>query len=228
VNPFWGGRKGEAHRKNELYGEVWSARGEWRWGRRPGVVVNSSRCKEVVHGSAVLEAWSNRLERGWSGLSVAAQRRREWWRSGGERRRRKKGCSTVGVGALYSRQRRWTTEAWRRGSGGRGNSGGEAVGAGNGGGVCCLKAVGTVWVPSVRETDTWDPRGFDFSNLFKIGSTWKSKKNVLYYSKNSKILHASRLGHYEQLYQLCRHPVLIRCRVKIPGTDSKFDFFNDF
>jgi hypothetical protein len=49
---------------------------------------------------------------------------------GGERRRRKKGCSTVGMGTLYSHQRRWTTATWRRGNGGRGNSGSEAVGMG--------------------------------------------------------------------------------------------------
>jgi hypothetical protein len=43
---------------------------------------------------------------------------------GGEKRRRKKGCSTVGVGALYSHQRRWTMVAWLRGNG-------EAVGTDN-------------------------------------------------------------------------------------------------
>jgi hypothetical protein len=31
-------------------------------------VVESTRCKEVVHGGAVLRAWSNRSERGQSGL----------------------------------------------------------------------------------------------------------------------------------------------------------------
>jgi hypothetical protein len=49
---------------------------------------------------------------------------------GGERQRRKKGCSTMGVRALYSHQRRWTTAAWRQGNGGWGNGGGEPVGLG--------------------------------------------------------------------------------------------------
>jgi hypothetical protein len=39
--------------------------------------------------------------------------------------------------------------------------------------------VSAVWVPSVQETDTRGPHGFDFSNLSKTGSTWKSKKNAL-------------------------------------------------
>jgi hypothetical protein len=43
--------------------------------------------------------------------------------------RKKKGCSTVGVGALYSCQRRWMTAAWRWGNSGRANGGGEAMGA---------------------------------------------------------------------------------------------------
>jgi hypothetical protein len=70
VDLFWGGGKEEAHYKNELYGEVWSAGGERRWGRRPGVVVDSSWCGEVIHGGAVLGAWSNRSERGQNGLSA--------------------------------------------------------------------------------------------------------------------------------------------------------------
>jgi hypothetical protein len=43
-------------------------------------------------------------------------------------RRRKKGCSMVGVGALYSCKRRWMTAAWRWGNSGRVNGGGEAMG----------------------------------------------------------------------------------------------------
>jgi hypothetical protein len=50
-----------------------------------GVVVDSLRCGEVVHGGAVLGAWSNRFERGWSGLFTVAQRDREW-RCSGERK----------------------------------------------------------------------------------------------------------------------------------------------
>jgi hypothetical protein len=76
--------------------------------------------------------------------------------------------------------------------------------------------------------DTWGPRGFNFSNLFKIGSNWKSKKNALSCSKDFQILHDARLGHYKQLSQLCPHPNINRCRVKIPGTDSQFIFLVNF
>jgi hypothetical protein len=57
VDPFWGSRKEEDHQKNVLNGEVWLAGGERRWGRRPGVVVDSSWCEEVVHGGTLLGSW---------------------------------------------------------------------------------------------------------------------------------------------------------------------------
>jgi hypothetical protein len=41
-------------------------------GRRPGVVVGSTRCGKVVHDSMVLGVWSRRTERGWNGLSMVA------------------------------------------------------------------------------------------------------------------------------------------------------------
>jgi hypothetical protein len=108
VDSFWGGGKEEAHRKNELYGEVWSAgrngggggiRGWWSTARGAGRLYTVAWC-------------SGRGRIGWREARVGCL----WWLSGGgnggavggERRRRKKGCSTVGVGALYSRQRRWT------------------------------------------------------------------------------------------------------------------------
>jgi hypothetical protein len=68
-----------------------------------------------------------------------------WWLSGGgnggtvggERRRRKKGFSMVGVGALYSRQRRWT-------EGGTAVKTGVAIsGSGHG-----WNGVGAVWAPT--------------------------------------------------------------------------------
>jgi hypothetical protein len=73
------------------------------------------------HGAqGVVESIGGRPERAVCDGSVAVGMVAQW----GGRRRRKKGCSTVGVGALYSRQRRWTTAAWRQGNGGRGQGGG--------------------------------------------------------------------------------------------------------
>jgi hypothetical protein len=72
VDPFWGDGQEEAHRKNELYGEVWSVGGERRWGVASGVVVGSSRCGEVVLGGAMPRVWSRWSERGRSRLSMAA------------------------------------------------------------------------------------------------------------------------------------------------------------
>jgi hypothetical protein len=62
VDQFWGSGEEEAHRKNELCGDVRSVRGERRRGRSPGVVVDSSRCGKVVHGGAVLRAVTGSLE----------------------------------------------------------------------------------------------------------------------------------------------------------------------
>jgi hypothetical protein len=67
------------------------------------VVVDSSGCGEVVHGGAVLGAWSKWSERGRSGLSAAAQRWRDWQRSRGVKSGGgRKGAPRWGVGALYS------------------------------------------------------------------------------------------------------------------------------
>jgi hypothetical protein len=75
VDPFWGGRKEKLTERTSS---------TVRCGR-PEVVVDSSGCGEVVHDGAVLGAWSNRSERGRSGLSTAAQRQREHRRSGGRK-----------------------------------------------------------------------------------------------------------------------------------------------
>jgi hypothetical protein len=42
------------------------------------------------------------------------------------------------------------------------------------------------------------------------------------------ILHAARLGHYEQVSQLCQHPIQHRIRVKNPGIDSAFEYLMNF
>jgi hypothetical protein len=86
VDQFWGGGEEEAHRKNEL-SEVWTAGGERRWGRRPGVVVGSSRCGKVVHGGEMLGVRSRWSERGriWAirgGLATVSKAVQGWssWR----------------------------------------------------------------------------------------------------------------------------------------------------
>jgi hypothetical protein len=79
--------QGGPHRKNELYDEVWSAGGERWWGRRPGVVVGSSRCRKVILGGAVLRVWSIRPKRGWIGLSAVVHVER-----GGAVVRGRRGC----------------------------------------------------------------------------------------------------------------------------------------
>jgi hypothetical protein len=67
------------------------------------------------------------------------------------------------------------------------------------------------------------PICFDFSNLTKTGSNLEFEKECLTYSKNSRILHAARLLHYELFSKLCQHLILNKFRVKIPGTDSPFE-----
>jgi hypothetical protein len=54
------------------------------------------------------------------------------------------------------------------------------------------------------------------------------EKESLTLSKNSQILYSARLGNYEQLSQLWKHPILNRCGIKIPGTDSQFEFLMNF
>jgi hypothetical protein len=62
-----------------------------------------------------------------------------------------------------------------------------------------------------------------FLELSKLAQIWKLKMDLLPYFKNFQILHAARLGHYEQFSQLCRDPNLHTIRVKNPGTDSPFE-----
>jgi hypothetical protein len=54
AHPTGGSKKGGPRRKDELHGDVRSTGGEQRWGRRPGAMVDGSRCGKVVHGGAVL------------------------------------------------------------------------------------------------------------------------------------------------------------------------------
>jgi hypothetical protein len=76
---------------------------------------------------------------------------------------------------------------------------------------------------------TGGPNGFDiFLKLSKPTQTWKLKMDALHYFKNSQILYPARLGNYEERSQLCRHPNSNRCRVKIPGTNSQFEFLVNF
>jgi hypothetical protein len=79
--------QGGPHKKNKLYGDVWSARGERRWGWCPVVVVGGSRCEEVILDGAVLKVWSNRPKRGWSRLPVVMQ-----VEQGGAAVRDRRGC----------------------------------------------------------------------------------------------------------------------------------------
>jgi hypothetical protein len=98
VDPFWGCGKEEAHRKNELNGEVWSAGGERRWGRHLGWW--STAC-----GAGRLYTAARCLGRGRIGLREAGAGC-SWWLNdirngdavGCERWRRKKGGSTMGGG----------------------------------------------------------------------------------------------------------------------------------
>jgi hypothetical protein len=51
---------------------------------------------------------------------------------------------------------------------------------------------------------TGGPSGFNiFLKLSKLTQAWKIKMDALHRSNNSQIFHATRLGHYEQLSQLC-------------------------
>jgi hypothetical protein len=90
-------------------------------GATSGVVVDSSRCsgRGRIGRREAGVGYLQRLGDGRNGGTV-----------GGESWRRKKGISTVGVGAVYRRQRRWTTTAWRQGNVGQGSGSSEAVGMG--------------------------------------------------------------------------------------------------
>jgi hypothetical protein len=76
---------------------------------------------------------------------------------------------------------------------------------------------------------TGGPSGFDiFLELSKSAQTWKLKLDALRCSKNCQILHATRLGHCEQRFQLFRHLNLNICRAKIFGIDSQFEYLVNF
>jgi hypothetical protein len=100
---------------------------------------------------------------------------------------------------------------------GRRNSGGKSwarqVGDGHGLEWSAWSGHGQFVVRTRRLTG--GPSGFDiFLKLSKPAQTWKLKMDALRCCKSSQNLHATRLGHYEQPSQLCRHPNLNRCRVK--------------
>jgi hypothetical protein len=64
-----------------------------------------------------------------------------------------------------------------------------------------------------------------FFNSTKTGLNLKFEKECL---TLLQILHAARLGNYEQFSQLCQHPNLNKIRVKISGTDSPFEILMNF
>jgi hypothetical protein len=96
------------------------------------------------------------------------------------------------------------------------NSGWRCRGHGQGGGHCCLKALGTAWVPLFGPWDWWvgPTRFWIFSNLSKTGSTLKIQNGCL--------------GYYEQCSQLCRHLVPNINRAKNPGPDLTFESLMNF
>jgi hypothetical protein len=66
---------------------------------------------------------------------------------------------------------------------------------------------------SDRGADGWAHSVLYFPKLSKLAQAWKLKMDALSSSKNSQFLHVAILGHYEQFYQLCGHPILNRIRV---------------
>jgi hypothetical protein len=79
-----------------------------------------------------------------------------------------------------------------------------------------------------RGADKGAPRGFDFFQFIQNRFNMEIEKESLTLSKNSQILYSARLGNYEQLSQLWKHQILNRCGIKIPGTDSQFEFLMNF
>jgi hypothetical protein len=77
-----GWREGRAHWKNKLDGEVWSAVGERRWGRHPGVVVDGSSAGRLYTAARC----SGRGQNGQREAGACCPRR--WWEwrcSGGQK-----------------------------------------------------------------------------------------------------------------------------------------------
>jgi hypothetical protein len=146
AHPSRGSGYGGPHWKDELCGDVQLAGEERRRGRRPGVVVDSSRCGKVVHGGTVHEAVTGSSEG--AGLALhggltAVEKAAQWGRRAEEEERRFHGggwapyLATTGGGRRAARRRNW----------GRGNGSGGAV-ARQGGGGRCLRAVSAIWAPS--------------------------------------------------------------------------------
>jgi hypothetical protein len=67
-----------------------------------------------------------------------------------------------------------------------------------------------------------------FSRINQTDSNLKVKNGCLTVLQKFPSFHAARLGHYEQFSQLCQRQNLNRCRVKIPGKDSQFEFSVNF
>jgi hypothetical protein len=79
-----------------------------------------------------------------------------------------------------------------------------------------------------RVADERGPHGFIFFSNYPNWLKLEIENGCLPCSKNSQCLHVSRLGHYEQFAQLCRHPICDRIRVKNPETYSTFESLMDF
>jgi hypothetical protein len=117
VDTIWGGGKEEAHRKNELYSEVWCGevvRGVRGWrstARGVGRLYIVARCsgRGRIGRREAGAGCSRRLSGDGNGSTV-----------GGERQRRKKGCLLHGGG--------WAPFIAVRGGGRRWHGGGETVG----------------------------------------------------------------------------------------------------
>jgi hypothetical protein len=107
----------------------------------------------------------------------------------------------VGVGALYSCQRRWT-EGGAVTNRGQGNGGGEVMGTVrqrqplSEDGQCSL---GAVW--SMRLTARAHVI-FYYPQIIQTGSNLKIKMDTLTCTKNSQILQVSSLGYWEHFSQL--------------------------
>jgi hypothetical protein len=67
-----------------------------------------------------------------------------------------------------------------------------------------------------------------FFQIIQTNSNLEIEKECITLPQNSQILHAARLGHFEQLSQLCRHQILKIIRGKNPGTDPPFESLTKF
>jgi hypothetical protein len=68
---------------------------------------------------------------------------------------------------------------------------------------------------SDRAADEWAPVVSYFSELSKRAQTSKWKMDALPCSKNSQILYAARIGHYEQFFNCADIQIAIELELKI-------------